>query len=144
MRRRLALLAALVACLALAPAAGAKFGLTLTLGKGSPRVGQPLTVSLRTDIELPSDHTLRLVAVAPGRIRSEVLGTVTASASAPAAVLPRDGFEVRLTRVRADRWRGLVRFPRKGRWQLVVPNWGPEGYAIPPPLVRVVVVRGRG
>jgi len=55
--------------------------------------------------------------------------------------VPRDGFEIALTRVRPDRWRGVARLPRKGRWELVVPNWVAVGYAIPPPLVRVVVVR---
>ena len=140
--RRLSLVALVaLACLALAPVAGAKFGMALVLGKGSPRAGAPFTVSLRTDVDLPPDHELRLIAVAPGRIRSEVLGTITASTGDPTARVPVDGFEVTLVRVRPDRWRGVVSLPRKGRWQLVVPNWGPEGYAIPPPLVRFVVVR---
>jgi hypothetical protein len=136
MSRRAPFLAAVAAIgLVVAPGAAAKFGMTLVLGKGSPQAGQPLTVSLRADVELPADHELALLAVAPGRLRYGAVATLTAGASA------RDGFVVPLTRTRADRWRAIVRFPRSGRWQLVVPNWGPEGYAIPPPLVRAVVVR---
>ena len=39
-----------------------------------------------------------------------------------------------------DRWAANVRFPRPGSWRLVVPNWGAPGYAIPPPVIRVVRV----
>lgn len=142
MRLRLLLLGlALAALLVAAPTASAKFRITLTLGKSSPAPGQPFTVSLRTDVELPADHDLLLVAVAPGRFRQDVLGAVTGASSLTTAVIPRDGFEIELHRVRADRWRGIARLPSKGRWQLVVPNWVDVGYAIPPPLVRFVVVR---
>jgi hypothetical protein len=123
------------------PTASAKFRVTLALGKSSPAAGQPFTVSLRTDVELPADHDLLLVAVAPGRIRGNVLAAVTGASDLTTAVIPRDGFEIELHRVRADRWRGIARLPSKGRWQLVVPNWSDVGYAIPPPLVRFVVVR---
>jgi hypothetical protein len=34
-----------------------------------------------------------------------------------------------------------VSFPRRGRWQLIVPNWCAPGYASPLPAVRVVTVR---
>jgi hypothetical protein len=132
---------ALCAGIVLVPSAAAKFRISLVLGKGSPAVGQPLTVSLRTDTTLPAEHSLRLIAVAPGRIRYDVVGAITGASSLANARIPRDGFEVELVRVRADRWRGIVSFPRRGRWQLVVPNWGPDGFAIPPPLVRWVVVR---
>ncbi len=141
MRGRLLGCLALTIALIAVPTAAAKFRMTLVLGKSSPAAGQPFTVSLRTDVELPAEHDLLLVAVAPGRIRSDVLGAVTGASSLTTAVVPRDGFAIELHRVRADRWRGIARLPRKGRWQLVVPNWGPEGYAIPPPLVRFVVVR---
>jgi hypothetical protein len=67
---------------------------------------------------------------------------MTAPTTEPcASVRCSDGFAIELHRVRADRWRGIVRLPAKGRWQLVVPNWSDVGYAIPPPLVRFIVVR---
>lgn len=136
MRLRASFVAGVAAIgLVVAPGAAAKFGMALFLGKSSPRVGEALTVSLRTDVELPADHELVLLAVAPGRMSSGAVATLTGGAS------PRDGFVVPLTRTRPDRWRGIVSFPHRVRWQLVVPNWGPEGYAIPPPLVRAVVAR---
>ena len=144
MRTRAVVIGLVVAAgLVIVPAAPAKFGMTLLLGKRSPHPGQPFTVSLRTDVELPPEHELQLVAVAPGTFRSNVLGAVTGASRTSTAVVPRDGFEITLTRVGPDRWRGLARLPRTGRWELVVPNWDAAGYAIPPPLVRVVVVRSR-
>jgi hypothetical protein len=139
--RSLLFLLTLCVGVVLVPSAAAKFRMTVVLGKGSPPVGQPLTVSLRTDTPLPAEHRLRLIAVAPGRLRYDVVGTITGASSLANASIPRDGFEVELVRVRGDRWRGIVSFPSRGRWQLVVPNWGPDGFAIPPPLVRWVVVR---
>jgi hypothetical protein len=142
MRLRVIVLGLMLAtALVTVPTAAAKFKLTLVLGKGSPAAGQAFTVSLRTEIELPPEHDLMLVAVAPGRSRSNVIGTVTGASSLADASIPRDGFAIELTRVRPDRWRGIARLPRKGKWQLVVPNWVANGYAIPPPLIRVVVVR---
>jgi hypothetical protein len=142
MRLRIVLLGLMLAtALVTVPTAAAKFKMTLVLGKGSPAAGQPFTVSLRTEIELPPEHELMLVAVAPGRSRYSVIGTVTGASSLADATVPRDGFEIELTRVRPDRWRGIALLPRKGRWQLVVPNWVANGFAIPPPLVRLVVVR---
>ena len=84
-----ALVIGLVAAVGLVvtPAAPAKFGMTLLLGKRSPHAGQPFTVSLRTDLELPPDHELQLVAVAPGTVRSDVLGAVTGASSTTTAVV---------------------------------------------------------
>jgi hypothetical protein len=142
MRLRLLLVGlVLTVVLVAVPTAAAKFRITLALGKSSPAAGQPFTVSLRTDVELPPDHDILLVAVAPGRLRQDVLGAVTGASRLTTAVIPRDGFAIELHRVRADRWRGIARLPSKGRWQLVVPNWVDVGYAIPPPLVRFVAVR---
>lgn len=80
-----------------------------------------------------------LAAVAPGRSMFDVMGTLMGSRVAHAAI-PRDGFGIELERVAPHRWRAYVQFPRAGRWQLVVPNWGAVGYAIPPPLVRQLSV----
>jgi hypothetical protein len=143
MHGRSALLAScLLVLLALAPAAGAKGRMTLALGDSSPAVGQPITVSLRVEFTLERDATVRVAAVAPGASMYDVIATVTHTlAGGPAARTPHDGFGVELRRVAQHRWRAFVRFPRAGRWQLVVPNWGgAPGYAMPPPIVRDVRV----
>jgi hypothetical protein len=120
--------------------AGAKLGMSLTLGDSTPVVGQSITAVLRTDRDaIPVNGTPRLVAVAPGRPLYEVIGTVTGASSKPRAQVPRDGFGVELARVGPRRWRAFVHFPRPGRWLLVIPNWGP-GYSIPPPIVHPVQV----
>ncbi len=132
---------ATIAVLALfvAPAATAKFRLSLALGAGSPKAGQPITVVLRSGIDL--EYDLELIAVAPGRSWYDVVGVVTGDSRIAKATIPRDGFAVPVVRVAPNRWRALVTFPRAGRWRLIVPNWGPDGFAIPPPLTRTVVVR---
>ena len=132
---------ATIAVLALfvTPAAAAKFRLSLALGAGSPKAGQPITVVLRSGIDL--DYDLELIAVAPGRSWYDVVGVVTGDSVLAQARIPRDGFAVPVVRVAPNRWRALVTFPRAGRWRLIVPNWGPEGFAIPPPLTRFIVVR---
>ncbi|MBI4172191.1 MAG: hypothetical protein HY511_05480, partial [Actinobacteria bacterium] len=61
--------------LCVAPAATAKFRLTLSLGASSPKAGQPVTVVLRSGIDL--DWDLELIAVAPGRSWYDVVGVVT-------------------------------------------------------------------
>ena len=128
-----------VLALCVAPAATAKFRLSLALGDSSPKVGQPITVVLRAGIDL--DHDLKLIAVAPGKSWYDIVGVVTGDSVLAQARIPRDGFAVPLVRVAPNRWRAFVAFPRAGRWRLIVPNWGPEGFAIPPPLTRSVVVR---
>jgi hypothetical protein len=136
--KTLARVSALVVALLVVPAASAKFRISLALGDSTPEVRKPFTVVIRTDVEL--EHDLRLIAVAPGKGWYDVVGVVTGDSRIARATIPRDGFEIRLTRVASDRWRGLVRLPRAGRWRLVVPNWAPVGFAIPPPLMRTVVV----
>jgi hypothetical protein len=54
-----------VVALCVAPAATAKFRLSLALGDSSPKVGQPVTVVLRAGVDL--DYDLKLIAVAPGK-----------------------------------------------------------------------------
>lgn len=128
-----------VLALWLVPSAGAKFRITTALGDSTPAVAQATTVVLRAAVNV--DHDLRLIAVAPGKKWWDVAGVVTSESSLAEASIPRDGFEVTLTRVAPNRWRGYVKFPRPGRWRLVVPNWAPVGMASPPPLLRSVVVR---
>jgi hypothetical protein len=127
-----------VLALCLAPAASAKFNMWLVLDDSTPRVGQSITVVLRSEQNL--DYNLRLIAVAPGQSVREVVGTVTGDASRPRARIPHDGFAVPVTRVGPDRWRAFVKFPRTGRWQLVIPNGAAVGFMIPPPAARAVLV----
>ncbi len=110
--------------------------MTLAFGDSSPAVGQPITVVLQTEGVLSEARGMQLVAVAPGRPMYDVIGVVTGASHIAQADIPRDGFGIELERVAPHRWRAFVRFPRPGRWQIVVPNWGPVGYAIPPPVVR--------
>jgi hypothetical protein len=136
---RLLVATALVACVA-APAAFAKYRLTMALGDSTPHVGSRVTVVVGTERALPADDFIRLIAVAPGKGWYDVVGTVTGDSSRAHAQIPRDGFEVRLSRVAPKRWRAFVRFPRAGRWRLVVPNETRAGFMIPPPLLRWVRV----
>jgi hypothetical protein len=125
--RRLGLVA--LVALVLVPAAEAKFRLRMILSDGHPTVAQTVLVTLRADPVQPADAKLELVAVPPGvklypALRSKSRYRVPVVRDAPA-------------------WRATVRFSRPGRWLLVVPNWGRSGYAIPPPIVRLVrVTRG--
>jgi hypothetical protein len=137
-------LAALAVLLTAAvPAASAKGRLTIGLGAGSPRAGQAFTVYVWTDWALAPDDWLRLIAVAPGRSWRDVVPAVYDGPTTARASLPRDGFEIKLTRADANRWRAVVRLPRAGRWRLVVPNGTHVGYMVPPPTAWMpwVVVR---
>lgn len=122
----------------MAPAASAKFKLWLTVSDATPTVRQPITVRLRSGIEL--DHDLKLIAVAPGRTIYNVVGVVTGDSRHARARIPRDGFEIPVVRVTSNRWRARASFPRPGRWRLVIPNFAPVGFMIPPPLTRTIVV----
>jgi hypothetical protein len=64
------------ACIA-APAAFAKFRMTMALGDSTPRAGQPFTVVVRTEQVIPPDDFIKLIAVAPGKGWYDVVGTVT-------------------------------------------------------------------
>ena len=135
-----ALLALSLLVLVLAPAAGAKGRMTLTLGDATPAVGQKLSVLLRMQAAGTPAKAL-VVAVAPNEGWYDVVGTVTGASSSAHANIPHDGFGVELRHVGGDRWRAHVSFPRRGNWQLVVPNWGgAPGFAIPPPITRIVKV----
>jgi hypothetical protein len=116
-----------------APAAFAKGHISVKIGDGRPRAGQPFTVYVRTAYVVPSDDWLRLIAVAPGKGWYDVVGTVTGDSSKTHANIPRDGFEIKLVRTGRYTWRAVVKLPRVGRWRLVVPNGTHVGFMVPPP-----------
>jgi len=116
-----------------APAALAKGGIAVKPGDGTPGVGQPFTVYVRTGYVVPADDWVRLIAVAPGKDWYDVVGTVTGDSARARANVPHDGFEIELTRTGQHTWRAVVRLPRVGRWRLVVPNGTHAGFMVPPP-----------
>lgn len=124
---------ALVLC---APAS-AKFRVSITASDMTPAVGQRVTVVVRAERAL--DFNLRLIAVAPGQPVFHVVATITGDTSRPDPNIRRHGFEIKLARVAPNRWRGLVRFPRAGRWRVVVPNWAPRGVVMPAGVARLTL-----
>jgi hypothetical protein len=121
---RLALVFAAAAALVSVPPAGGKFGISLTVEPAQPWVKQPARVVARTGITLPRDHGLQLHVLGPGRARYET------------AVL-----YFRLRRIGPRAFGATVRFPRGGRWRVIVPNWNAEGSTSSPPAERTVRVR---
>ena len=117
-----------VALLVCAPAL-AKFRLAIAASDATPAAGARVTLVVRS--EVPLDHDLRLIAVAPGQPAFRVVATITGDTSRPLANVERHGFEIELTRAAPDRWRGVARFPIRGRWRVVVPNWAPVGVVVP-------------
>lgn len=103
--KKLALVAALA--LAAAPAAQAKFSISFTVKPAQVWAKQPAQVTIRTGIVLPRQHGLRLSVVGPWHATH---GTAF--------------FEARLQRTGPRTFEARVRFPRGGRWQVFVPNWG--------------------
>ena len=124
---------ALCAAAFAAPNALAKGRISVTVGDATPRVGQAFPVVIRTDLVVPANDWLRLIAVAPGRGWYDVVGTVTGDSSLAHANIPEDGFAIKLVRVGAKTWRAVVRLPRPGRWRLVLPNGPRFGFMTPPP-----------
>ena len=110
---RLIVLGLCIAAIA-APAAFAKGHISVKLGNGTPRVGQPFTVYVRTGYVVPSDDWLRLIAVAPGKDWYDVVGTVTGDSSKTHANIPHDGFEIKLVRTGQYTWRAVVKLPQVG------------------------------
>jgi len=135
--RRSTVVRALALALAVAavavPAASAKGTIAVRVADRTPGVGQRFAVDVRTGYVVPADDWLRLVAVAPGKGWYDVVGTVTGDSSRAHAQIPRDGFEIALTRVAPKHWHADVRLPRAGRWRLVVPNGTHAGFMVPPP-----------
>jgi hypothetical protein len=126
-RRRLALTVAVAAvALVVAAPAAAKFPITLTLSDPTPRVGQPIRVTVSIPARYAAGANMRLVAVPPGT-------------GMYAAIKAEERHGIALTK-RGATWRGTLRFRRAGSWLLVVPNWGAPGYALPPPVIRKVRV----
>jgi hypothetical protein len=123
-RPRALLFLALAAGLLTATPAEAKFSISLTVDPAQPWAKQPARVIVRTGIALPRKHGLRLQAVGPGKARYETTF-----------------FDVRLLRTGPRAFKATVRFPRGGRWRLIVPNWGAPGSAYPPPVNRRVRVQ---
>jgi len=120
--KRLGVLAAVA--VVLAPHAEAKFSISLTVRPAQVWAKQPARVIVRTGITLPQDHGLRLHVVGPGRVRNDT------------AVV-----YYRLRRIGPKAFAASVRFPRGGRWRLIVPNWSAQGSAYPPPVDRTVRVQ---
>jgi hypothetical protein len=138
--RRIALAAAVVlVILVAAPVANAKFRLWLTIGDRTPSVNQPVRIVLHSERRLGYD--LKLIAVAPGKSWFNVVGVVTGDSRTARATIPRDGFRIPVARIAGNRWRAVVKFPRRGRWRLVIPNGAPVGFMIPPPVMEPVDVR---
>jgi hypothetical protein len=140
LRLSLALLALAAAGVgvALAPEAAAKFRLALAVSDRTPAARRPVTVVLWSGV--PLDFDLKLIAVAPGRSWYDVVGVVTGESQLARAEIPRDGFGVPVVRSAPNRWRAVIRFPRPGRWRLVIPNGAPRGFMIPPPVMEPVEV----
>jgi hypothetical protein len=132
-----AVAAAGIAALILCAPASAKFQISIAASDSTPAVGQRVTVVVRSEQRL--DYNLRLMAVAPGKNIFSVVAPITGDTSHPDPNVARNGFEVRLVRVAADRWRGTVRFRSAGRWRLVVPNGAPVGVVMPDGVARLTL-----
>jgi hypothetical protein len=131
-------LAVATVVLFLAAPASAKFDLSLRLSSNQPQVGEQVRVELRADAHV-GECRMKLVAVAPGvDAYRAVEAFVNGGPTRPSVRL---GFLVRTTRSGPGTWRARLRFPRAGRWHLIVPNWCAPGIASPRPLDRVVTVR---
>jgi hypothetical protein len=102
----------------LVPSAAAKFRLSVMMEPARPTARNGARVFVRTDIDLPREHGIRLYAVGPWRKN-----------------LGQASFEIRLVRIAPRTVIGRVRFPYAGRWHLNVP---PSGASPPADLwVRV-------
>jgi hypothetical protein len=122
----------------LAPAAFAKLHISLSISNTAPKAHQSVRVLIRSEERPGSDCTMRLIAVALGPDAFRAVGAfVNGTGSVP---LRRLGFEPKVVRASATSWRATIRFPRAGRWRLVVPNECAPGYMAPFPASRPVVV----
>jgi hypothetical protein len=110
-------------------AALAKFKISIAASDTTPVVDQRVTLVVRSERALNFD--LRLIAVAPGQPVFRVVATITGDTSRPDPNVARHGFEINLSKVAPNSWRGVVRFTRRGRWRVVVPNGAPVGVVIP-------------
>jgi hypothetical protein len=126
-----------VVSLVLCTSALAKFQISVAANDMTPAVGQPVTMTVRS--ERPLAYNLRLIAVAPGRNIFRVVATITGDTSRPDPNIARNGFEVPLVRIAPNRWRGTVRFRGTGRWRVVVPNGAPVGVVMPAGVARLTL-----
>ena len=124
MKRLTVLAAVALAALLAALPASAKFRITLRVEPAHVWVKQPARVLIRTGIVLPRAHGLRLDVVGPGPVAGST-----------------GYFEGRLRRTGPRTYAATVRFPRGGRWRLIVPNWGAPGSAYPPPVDHPLTVQ---
>lgn len=115
--------------LALCAPAWAKIDVSIRAGDRTPAVGQRVAFVVRSAQAL--DFNLRLIAVAPSQPVFRVVATITGDTSKPDPNVRRHGFEIKLTRIAPNRWRGVARFDRPGRWRVVVPNEAPVGVMMP-------------
>lgn len=118
-------LVALVVC----ATASAKFSIAIAASDKTPTVGQRVTLVVGSNQALGYD--LRLIAVAPGQPVFRVVATITGDTGRPIPNVQSRGFEIDLTRAGPNRWRGVARFARPGRWRVVVPNGAPVGVVVP-------------
>ena len=118
-----------VVALTICQPAAAKFDISIAASDRTPAMHQRVTFVARSGESLP--HNLRLIAVAPGQRVFRVVATITHDTSRPDPNVARHGFEIKLTRLASNRWRGSASFGRTGRWRIVVPNWAPVGVVIP-------------
>jgi hypothetical protein len=118
-------LVALVVC----ASAFAKFRISIVANDRTPAVGHRVTVTVRSEQAL--DYDLRLIAVAPGQPVFHVVATITGDTSYPDPNVARHGFEIDVKRIAPNRWRGVAKFSRAGRWRVVVPNGAPVGVMAP-------------
>jgi hypothetical protein len=133
--------ALLVALLAAPTASAGKVTFTLAVNHKAPVVGEQTTVTIS------SNHVLlgidpHVVVVAPHTSLRNVVTTLVASPSRPLAHIPQDGFEIPVIRVAQNRWRAQVRFPKAGRWSVLIGAVGPLpalGPALPPVVPLAVV-----
>jgi hypothetical protein len=138
--------------LVLASGASAKFGMSLSLSGATPRVHEPVRATILAETRVGTRCDMRLVAVPPGVGTYESLAALESrqahwvdGPNGPVVryvpLEPRFGFLARIVRTGPKTWRATMRFPRRGTWRLVIPNWCAPGYATPPPVARSVVVR---
>jgi hypothetical protein len=145
-----AFLAIVLLVLCLASAASAKLRMSLSLSPSSPRAHEPVHVLVRAEESPGGACSIHVVAVAPGASVSRAVDGYVGGQSVQGPngysvhrmrLTPRLGFSARTQRAGAMSWRATLRFPRKGRWRLVIPNECAPGWMYPWPAMRVVTVR---
>jgi hypothetical protein len=123
------LAALIVLALVLCGSAFAKSRMSIAASDVTPARGQRVAFVVKSERAL--DFTPRLMAVVPGQPIFHVVATITGDTSRPDPNVARHGYEIRLVRVASDRWRGVTRFRRVGRWRVVIASSGPVGVDYP-------------